>query len=364
MKKWILPSKLHRYVYKKDIDKALGFLSKITAINETGLFKENDEGYLRFAGAFRVQLLMELGYYREALAWACLEAELYPDNVRAAIFKESIKNKINNLPPGQPQPSAGKKTEDWPGVAGMREIKAVIEQDIIVPFTNPELYKKYKVAMPNGYLFYGPPGCGKTFIANSLAKKLGYHFISITPADLGSTYVHGTQLEIKKVFDEAKEQAPCLLFFDEFESIAPNRNSDDISFHYKSEVNELLTQLNNISKTGILFIAATNYIKNIDTAILRPGRIDKSIFIGPPDFESRIESYRLQMQGRPISKINYEYISEMSEYFTHADIELVCNEATKLALSKKSLIDTDLLGSIVHNYQPQLNDEKLNEYLL
>ncbi|PJB59472.1 MAG: hypothetical protein CO098_03195, partial [Bacteroidetes bacterium CG_4_9_14_3_um_filter_41_19] len=217
MKKWTLPSKLHRYVYKKDIDKALGFLSKITAINETGLFKENDEGYLRFAGAFRVQLLMELGYYREALAWACLEAELYPDNVRAAIFKESIKNKINNLPPGQPQPSAGKKTEDWPGVAGMREIKAVIEQDIIVPFTNPELYKKYKVAMPNGYLFYGPPGCGKTFIANSLAKKLGYHFISITPADLGSTYVHGTQLEIKKVFDEAKKQAPCLLFFDEFE---------------------------------------------------------------------------------------------------------------------------------------------------
>jgi len=206
-------------------------------------------------------------------------------------------------------------------------------------------------------------GIGKTFIANSLAKKLGYHFITISPGDIGSTYIHGTQLEIKKVFEEAKKNAPCLLFFDEFESIAPRRNSADISFHFKSEVNELLTQLNNISKKGILFIAATNYVNNIDDSIMRPGRIDKHIFIGPPDFEARIESYRIQLEDKPINKINYSVISEMSEYFTHADIAFVCNEASRKAITKKVMIDTDFLGSLVHSYKPKLNEERLNEYL-
>lgn len=359
MKKWTLPPKLHKYIYKKDIVKALGFLSRITAINDAGLFSELDEGYLRYAGAFRVQLLMEWGYYREALAWACLESELYPENIRSVIFKENLKKRINNLPKND---LIKIKNDGWEGVAGMREIKAMIEQDIILPHTNPELYKKYKVPLPNGYLFFGPPGCGKTFIANSLAKKIGFNFISVSPSDIGSTYVHGTQLEIRRVFEDAKRQAPCLLFFDEFESIAPSRSLEDISFHYKSEVNELLTQLDKVSEHGILFIAATNYKKNIDTAILRPGRIDKSLFIGTPDFEARIESYKIQLQGRPQKKINLEYISEMSEYYTHAEIEHVCNEATRLALKKKMDIDTDLLGSIVHNYTPSLNDKEIEKY--
>lgn len=361
MKTWSLPPKLHKYIYKKNIDRALGYLSKITAINDKGLFSEEDENYLRYVGVFRVRLLMEWGYYREALAWACLEVELYPQNRKAIIFKENLKRQINNLPKGSISKSI-KTNDGWEGVAGMREIKTIIEQDIIMPFKNPALYKRFKVPLPNGYLFYGPPGCGKTFFAKSLAKKLNINFINISPSDIGSPYVHGTQLEIKRVFEDAKKQSPCLLFFDEFESIAPSRKSSEISFSYKSEVNELLTQLDNISKKEILFIAATNYIRNIDEAILRPGRIDKNIFIGPPDLESRIESFKIQLQERPMEKINFEYISEMSNYFTHADIEFVCNEASRLAIKKKSLINTDLLGSIVYNYQPRLNDSKIQDY--
>ncbi len=361
IRKWTLPQKLHRYIYKKDYDRALRFLSKLTAINETGLFMKEDESYLRYVGAFRIQLLMEIGYYREALAWACLEIELYPKNMQAFIFKENLKAKINNLPENE-SPNKQIKNDAWPGIAGMREVKTVIEQDIIVPYNNPELYKKYKVPLPNGYLFYGPPGCGKTFIADNLAKKLGYHFIKISPGDIGSTYIHGTQLEIKKVFDDARINAPCVLFFDEFEAMAPKRNARDISFHYKSEVNELLTQLNNVSKTGVLFIAATNYVNSIDDAVMRPGRIDKTIFIGPPDFEARIESFRIQLQEKPIGKIKYDIISEMSEYYTHADIEAICNDAVRLAIAKNVLIDTDFLGGFVHRFRPKLNEEKLNEY--
>lgn len=361
MKKFSLPSKLHKYIYKKNIDKALGILSKITAINDVGLFMDEDEDYLRYAGAFRVQLLMEWGYYREALAWACLESELYPENVAATIFKENLKKRINNIPKEETSQSYI-INDGWKDVAGMREVKAIIEQDLVLPVTNPELYKKYKVPLPNGYLFYGPPGCGKTFIANSLAKKIGFNFISINPSDIASPYVHGTQLELQEVFEDAKNKAPCLLFFDEFESIAPSREAEDVSFHHRSEVNELLTQLDNISSDGVLFIAATNHINSIDKAILRPGRIDKSIFIGPPDYESRIESYKIQLIGRPIKKINFEFISEMSEFFTHAEIAQICNDAARLALKRKVGIDTDLLGSIVDNFEPSLNDEELEKY--
>lgn len=361
MQKWSLPRKIHEYIYKKEYDKALGFLSKITAINDSGFLRMEDESYLRYAGAFRVHLLIEIGYYREALAWACLESELYPENMESVIFKENLKSKINNLPRNT-MSVPGSSRDGWEGVAGMREVKTIIEQEIIVPYTNPVLYKRYKVPLPNGYLFYGPSGCGKTFIANSLAKKIGFNFISINPGDIGSTYVHGTQLRIKELFEDAQRKAPCLLFFDEFESMAPSRADGNVSFHYKAEVNELLTQLNKVSEKGILFIAATNYIRNIDQSVLRPGRIDKKIFIGPPDFEARIESFKIQLKGRPLGKLNLDYIAEMSEYFTHADIELICNEAMRASIAKKKRIGTDLLGSIIHNYKPSLNEKNLNAY--
>jgi len=362
MKKWSIPSKVYQYIYQDKKDKALALLSEITALNQGGLFEELDESYLRYVGEFRIQLMMDWGYYREALAWACLECELYPDNTSAFIFKENLKQKIRNLPKGIEAPTK-KLSDDWGDIAGMRDLKNIIERDIIIPFTNKELYRKYKIPLPNGYIFYGPPGCGKTYFASKLAKKINYNFIKITPSDIGSTYVHGTQLEIGRVFEEAKKKAPALLFFDEFESIAPKRTASDVSHHYKSEVNELLTKIEGVSKSGVLFIAATNHLKSIDSAILRPGRIDKRIFIGPPDYEARIEAYKMYLKDRPIKEIKYEFISESSEFFTFADIEEVCNEAARLAFSKKLPISTDILGKVVNNYQPDLNDDIIKGYL-
>jgi len=165
-----------------------------------------------------------------------------------------------------------------------------------------------------------------------------------------------------KIFNEARNRAPVLLFFDEFESIAPSRNSNDVSFHYKSEVNEILKQLDKIAESGILFIAATNYYRNIDKAVLRPGRIDKKIFIGPHDFEARIESFKIQLKGRPIQNLRWDIIAELSEYFTHADIEHICNEATRMAINTGKQITTDFLSKIIYAYQPPLNDEKILEY--
>lgn len=135
------------------------------------------------------------------------------------------------------------KKSSWKDVAGMNELKAIFERDVIALFKKPELYERYKIPLPNGVILYGPPGCGKTFIARKLADEIDFNFMEISPADIGSIYVHGTQIEIKKVFEEAKKNSPTLLFIDEIEALVPNRKRSDISHHYKTEVNEFLTQL-------------------------------------------------------------------------------------------------------------------------
>jgi transitional endoplasmic reticulum ATPase len=195
---------------------------------------------------------------------------------------------------------------DWSDVAGMQELKTLLEIDVINPLQNPSIFIQYKLSIPNGILFYGPPGCGKTFIARRLADKIGFNFLEVTPSSTGSIYVHGTQEKISMLFKQAEEKAPCVLFFDEFDAFAPNREDDSTSYHYRSEVNEFLTQLNECHKRKILIIGATNKPKLIDTAVLRPGRLDIKIFIPPPDFEARIDVFKMYMKDRPQDKIDWK----------------------------------------------------------
>ena len=124
-------------------------------------------------------------------------------------------------------------------------------------------------------------------IARKLADHMDFYFLEIKPSDLASIYVHGGQKLIGEMFDEAEENAPSILFVDELDALTPRREGDSVGHHYKAEVNEFLVQLNECSKKGILVVGATNFVSNIDQAVQRPGRLDKKIFIGPPDFESR-----------------------------------------------------------------------------
>jgi transitional endoplasmic reticulum ATPase len=361
MQRWSLPLKLERYLANGNKDKALYLLSRITALNSDA-FKEHDTDYLRFVSQFRIELLLEWMMYREALAWVCLECELYPENTRAKILMESLKRSILNIP--QENNVEIPKTEPWKGVAGMYELKAIIERDVIRPITEAELYEKYNVSVPHGILFYGPPGCGKTFIAQKIAERLGFEFMEIKTSDIASTFVHGTQKQIKRVFEEARQASPVVLFFDELEAMVPKRTSSDVSFHYKSEVDEFLAQLNKQHNDGVIIIGATNYINSIDEAILRPGRFDKKIFIGPPDLTARAEGFRIFLDNFPQKKIRYDYIAEMSNYFTFADIELVCEEIKRNAIALRTIrIDTNFVGKYVNAFRPRLNEETLMRYL-
>jgi len=250
----------------------------------------------------------------------------------------------------------------FPGVAGMEELKEVLYSEIILPLQQKELYEKYKIQLPNGILLYGPPGCGKTFIAKKLSEEINYTFVEVKPSDLASIYVHGTQQKIAELFKKAKEQAPSILFFDEIDAMIPSRQND-LSHHYSSEVNEFLTQLNESGKNNIVVIATTNRPDRIDPAALRTGRFDKLIYVPPPDFQARMALFNLFLSERPISsEINIKELAKLTEGYASSDIEIIVNDAARMALKTNSEITQKILIESIKNRHSSIDKESLEFY--
>lgn len=358
-----IPKRIQSHIYRGRKGQALWLLSKLIHDIDSGIYDEYYRDFVKFIHNYRIRLLVDWGMYQDALAYICLENELYPDDPNPLAYKEFLKTHTLNSPKKDLDSLAFQTNlSNWNGIAGMRDVKTIFERDIILPLVEHELYARYKVPLPNGVLLYGPPGCGKTFFAIKLSEQVNFNFIEIKPSSVGSIYVHGSQLEIKRIFEDAEKNKPTLIFFDEIEALVPNRNSSDVSHHYKTEVNEFLTQLDNCHKRGILVVGATNLIRNIDPAILRPGRFDKKIFVGTPDLEARIEAFKIHMKDRPQEEIKWIFLAEMTEDYTFAEIENIVNEAGRIAISKKSLITTNILGSIIANTKPFLDNEKIKLY--
>lgn len=319
----------------------------------------------QLAWMFKIDVLRTAGRYREALAWACMECEINPNNITAQATKEELKRRLASTRALAPPTSGAATCPDdiWEGVAGMHALKAALERDVILPILHPALYRRYRLSLPNGVLLHGPPGCGKTFIAQKLGRILGFHFINVKPSDLGSIYVHGSQLKIGQLFKDAERHAPSLLFLDELDALLPNR-SGDLYHHYAAEVNEFLTQLNGAADRRVLVVGATNRIDRLDAAAIRPGRFDKKVYVGLPDLEARVELFRLYMADRPQTDIDYVKVGRESGGYTCAELEHVVNEAARRALERRRPIGFDDLmralaaNPAAHAREPHVDDQR------
>ena len=254
------------------------------------------------------------------------------------------------------------KGKGFSAIAGMQDLKNQLQVDVIDALRNPEEYEKYGVTIPNGMLLFGPPGCGKTFFAKHFAEEVGFNFMLIKPSTLKSRYVNATQENIAKMFEEAEENAPTIIFIDEMNELVPNRDSDAHEMS-KSAVNEMLAQMDRTGEKGIFIIGATNYPHMIDPAILRAGRLDKKFYLSPPDFEARKAMFEMYLKSRPIDfGIDYEKLATLTDNFVAADIELLVNDASRNALKIKGRITMQTLENIIKNYKPSVSIKELNKY--
>ena len=282
------------------------------------------------------------------------------------IERQSTKRKILSQQQSDNTPASSaikKKGEGFAAVAGMEELKQQMREEVIEPLHNPEEYHRYGVTIPNGMLLYGPPGCGKTFFAKHFAEEVGFNFMCITPATLKSRYVNATQENIAKMFKEAEENAPTVIFIDEMNELVPNRDDGNVHEMSRSAVNEMLAQMDRTGEKGIFIIGATNYPNMIDPAILRAGRLDKKYYIGVPDIEARMALFRLYLNKRPYDfGLDYHQLADMTQGYVSADIQLIVNDASRNALLQHSKITMELLKAAITNTTPSLSNNELRKY--
>ncbi|MBZ5635167.1 MAG: ATP-binding protein [Acidobacteriia bacterium] len=249
-------------------------------------------------------------------------------------------------------------------VAGMADLKEQLAHEVIGPFKDPELYRRYRVSLPNGILFYGPPGCGKTYIARSLAEELGWSFQYCRPSDVASPYIHDTVSRIRAVFAAATEKAPSIVFIDEFEAFVPARSELGGHQQYKAEeVNEFLANLEGCAERKVLVIAATNEPDKIDPAVRRSGRFDKLIFIGPPDAEARRAMLEFHLHDRPVEALlDAAGIATVLDGYSASDIKLLVDEASRMALKRAETISTSTLLAALERVPASITTDDVQRY--
>jgi len=230
-------------------------------------------------------------------------------------------------------------SHDFDDVGGMDELLDTLDDRVIDPLTGREIYDRYGIGAVNGVLFHGPPGCGKTFVASAVAAETGYNYIEVTPAEITSKYVGEAAENVATVFEAARENEPCLVFIDEIDAIASDR-SGRMQSSEQQMVNQLLTELETQQEADIVVFAATNYLEDVDDAILRSGRFDERIEVPPPDKQARLEMLRLELADAPVADdIVLEAIAEATAGYASSDVTLVADVAIRHAISDQSPVE-------------------------
>ncbi len=256
-----------------------------------------------------------------------------------------------------------KKGNGFADVAGMAELKEQLQSDVIDLLKNPEQAKALGLSIPNGILFYGPPGCGKTFFAEKFAEETGFNYQYVKGSDVASPFIDGGRGKIADIFNQARENAPTILFLDEVDAIIRDRSAHNNAVT-AGAVNQFLMELNNCGKDDVLVIGATNKPMDIDEAALRAGRLELKYYIPQPDKETRKEIFRIGIIKRTFDfGIDYDKLADMTENYISADISLVIDKAARLAFRRKfDKITMALLEEAIKGTRPSLTIEQIKQH--
>ncbi len=222
----------------------------------------------------------------------------------------------------------------WDDVGGLEKVKQELKEVVEWPMKYPENFLRMGIKAPKGVLLYGPPGTGKTLLAKAVAKESEANFIQVKGPELLNAWIGKTEEGIRKVFGRARQVAPCIIFFDEFDSLATRRGMEYRSESWNTILNTLLTEMDGLEDLkGVLVIAATNRPDMLDPAILRPGRFDRLVLVPVPDLGGRLSIFKIHTKNMPLDKdVNITQLSKVTEGYTGADIESLCREAAMLSL--------------------------------
>jgi AAA+ superfamily predicted ATPase len=222
-------------------------------------------------------------------------------------------------------------------VGGMREVKDRLEAAFLAPLRNPELRKLYGKSLRGGLLLYGPPGCGKTFIARAVAGELGASFLSVSVNDVLDMWIGNSERNMHEVFQTARRRAPCVVFLDELDALGAKRSRTAHS-GMRNTVNQLLTELDGISSAeaneGVFVLAATNVPWDVDNALRRPGRLDRTLLVLPPDAPAREAVLRYHVSAKPVEELDLAWLAGKTEGYSGADLAHLCESAAELAMEE------------------------------
>ena len=225
----------------------------------------------------------------------------------------------------------------WTEIGGLEEVKRELQEAVEWPLRYPNLYKELGHTIPKGILLHGPSGTGKTMLAKAVATESEANFISVKGPELISKWVGESERGVREIFRRARQASPCVIFFDEIDSIAPTRGGGmEGGVHSSTErmVSQLLTEMDGIQEIhGVVVLAATNRVDMIDTALLRPGRFDKIVYVPKPDVKTRQRILEIHTKGKPLSRdVDLRRIAELTEGFSGADVSAVANTAVSVVL--------------------------------
>lgn len=222
----------------------------------------------------------------------------------------------------------------WADIGGLEDTKRDLQEMVRYPIEHRGLFEKFGMEASRGVLFYGPPGCGKTLMAKAIANECGANFISVKGPELLNAYFGGSEANVRDLFDKARAASPCILFFDEMDSIARARGSGSGSDTSDRVINQILSEIDGIGSGKTLFIiGATNRPDILDPGIMRPGRLDQLIYIPLPDYDSRVSIFKANLRKSPVAEdLTFDLLAEVTEGFSGADITEICQRAAKNAI--------------------------------